>query len=179
MHYKCNSNPGVQIKKSDHRRPTYLSSSWGIGLGFILNLRFQLYKTGRETEDSLPQQNEGDNGTRFCAARLVLPVETEALGEAHDNHLGYGQEHKGRHRIWRWNVGVVFAVVISTVGCIRDRSRGGIECPAWVCTCRIHVHIRDGSLQKRKKEIKKLVVIPVLTKVSYYESKYHLSTWRP
>lgn len=100
------------------------------------------------TEDGLPQKNEGDNGARFCAARLVLPIEAEALGEAHDSHLGYGKEHKGRHSIWRWNVRVVFAVVISSVGCVGDRPSGGIEYPAWVCTCRIQAHIRDGSLQK-------------------------------
>lgn len=50
-------------------------------------------------EDGSPQKNEGDNGARFCAARPVVAIETEALGEAHDNHLGYGQGHKGRDSI--------------------------------------------------------------------------------
>jgi hypothetical protein len=64
----------------------------------ILTLRI-VKKQGME--EGLPQKNKGDNSARFCAARLVLPIEAEALGEAHDSHLGYGKEHKGRHSIGR------------------------------------------------------------------------------
>jgi hypothetical protein len=69
-------------------------------------------------DDEIPEKNEGDDGARFSAARLVLAVETEALGEAHDNHLSNGEEDEGSHRIRWWNIWVVFAVIVSAVGSV-------------------------------------------------------------
>jgi hypothetical protein len=52
-------------------------------------------------ENGLPEKTKGNDRTGFCTASPVLAVETQALGEAHNYHLGYGEECKGSHSIRR------------------------------------------------------------------------------
>lgn len=126
-----------------------LVTTW-VGDHFPNDSSILQFRPGGRALVGVPENNEGSDGAWFCTAGLVLAVETKALGEGHDNHLCYGQEREGSHRVWRWNVRVIFAVIVTIVGRVGECLVGVIEHPAYISTRRIEAHKRDGCLQKSR-----------------------------